>query len=292
MSIPEKYSIKEVEALTGISAYNLRAWEKRYASLLPHRTESNIRYYDALQVRRLLNISGLMPLGYKASQLLALTDRDLHSLVTETAEDTAEEALLPQVNSLVTAMLDFDEPAFGKTLAAAISRLGMYNAMLQVIYPFLYKTGVLWSTSNTSPAQEHFASSLLQRKIQSALEALPGAEHTDKRFLLFLPPGERHEMGLLFADYVIRGKGYVTIYLGGDLPYESLHFALEKTKPTHLLTFFTVTADADAAIAQLLKMIKGKPVKLLVCTHREKSIHKTGSKLHLLEQPAHLLNYL
>lgn len=292
MSIPEKYSIKEVEDLTGITAYNLRAWEKRYAGLLPHRTETNIRYYDARQVRRLLNIAGLIPLGYKASQLLALTDKELHSLVTATAEDSTEEALLPQVNNLVTAMLDFDEPAFGNTVVAAISRLGMYNAMLQVIYPFLHKTGVLWSTSNTSPAQEHFASHLLQRKMQSALDALPGATRTDKRFLLFLPPGERHDMGLLFADYVIRSKGYVTTYLGGDLPYDSLHFALEKTKPTHLLTFFTVTADADAAIAQLLKMLKGKPGKLLVCRDRETDTRKTGSKLHLLEQPADLLNYL
>lgn len=292
MSIPEKYSIRDVEELTGISAYNLRAWEKRYSGLLPHRTESNIRYYDAHQLRRLLNISGLLPMGYKASQLLALPEDALHRLVAETTDDMAEAALLPQVNNLVAAMLAFDEPAFLQTLAAVIARLGLYQAMLQVVYPFLHKTGVLWSTSNTSPAQEHFASSLLQRTLQAALNALPAAGHTQKRFLLFLPPGERHEIGLLFADYVIRSKGYATVYLGGDLPYNSLQFALEKTKPTHLLTFFTVTADAGSAVAQLLTITKGIPVKLLVCTGTEKSAYPKSPKLHLLEQPANLLNYL
>lgn len=292
MNTQEIYSIKDVEELTGISAYNLRAWEKRYAGLLPHRTETNIRYYDADQVRRLLNISGLLPLGYKASQLLALPDAELHGLVAEANEDTADEALLPQVNSLVSAMLAFDEPAFCKIVAAAIARLGLFQAMIQVIYPFLHKTGVLWSTSNTSPAQEHFASNLLRRKIQAASDALPVAAHTPMRFLLFLPPGERHEMGLLFADYVIRSKGHSTLYLGGDLPYDSLHFALEKSKPTHLLTFFTVVSDAATAIQQMLALMKGKPAKLLVCSNMNKSSLKRNAKLHLLAQPADLLSYL
>ena len=57
MAVTEHYSIRDVELLTGITAYTLRAWEKRYQGLLPHRTGTNIRYYDGDQLRKLLNIA-------------------------------------------------------------------------------------------------------------------------------------------------------------------------------------------------------------------------------------------
>ena len=140
--------------------------------------------------------------------------------------DLEDDSLQVHVNNLITAMLAFDEPAFDKILSSMMIRLGFYEAMLQVIYPFLRKTGVLWSTSNTSPAQEHFASNLLRRKMQAALDSLPCPVHTAKKFLLFLPPDEKHELGLLLSDYVIRSKGHTTYYLGQDLPYDSLQFSI------------------------------------------------------------------
>ncbi|MFN9865126.1 MAG: MerR family DNA-binding transcriptional regulator, partial [Bacteroidota bacterium] len=41
-----KYSIKELEKLSGIKAHTIRIWEKRHNLIEPSRTATNIRYYS------------------------------------------------------------------------------------------------------------------------------------------------------------------------------------------------------------------------------------------------------
>lgn len=292
MAATEQYSIKDVESLTGITAFTLRAWEKRYNGLLPHRTDTNIRYYDGAQVRKLLNIASLVSLGHKASKLIPMDEAQLNKLVVAASEDTAAGSLQPYVNNMVAAMLAFDETAFDKILSAVVIRLGFYEAMLQVIYPFLRKTGVLWSTGNTSPAQEHFASNLLRRKMQASLDGLPCPQHTDKKFLLFLPPDEKHELGLLFCDYLIRSRGHATLYLGQDLPYDSLAFAITTCKPSHLLTFFSTPTDMQEHVTAIEKAAKGNKCTVLICSRSTDLPVNKNRKIHFLASPDELFPYL
>lgn len=292
MAATEHYSIKDVELLTGITAYTLRAWEKRYQGLLPHRTDTNIRYYDGDQLRKLLNIATLVSLGHKASKLIPLQDEQLNKLVLSAAEEKTDDSLQVHINNMIAAMLAFDEATFDKILSSMMLRLGFYEAMLQVVYPFLRKTGVLWSTSNTSPSQEHFASNLLRRKMQSALDSLPCPVNTPKKFMLFLPPDEKHELGLLFSDYIIRSKGYSTFYLGQDLPYNSLQFAISKLQPTHVLTFFTSGINMKEHVEAIENVTKGCNCQVLVCSNIEHAEIKKKGKTKFLANPDELFAYL
>ena len=55
-----KYSIKDLEHLSGIKAHTLRIWEQRYNLINPQRTKTNIRYYTDNDLKRLLNVSVLV----------------------------------------------------------------------------------------------------------------------------------------------------------------------------------------------------------------------------------------
>ena len=48
-----KYPIKAVANLTGLSIYVIRAWEKRYNTVVPERTETNRRLYSQEDVQKL-----------------------------------------------------------------------------------------------------------------------------------------------------------------------------------------------------------------------------------------------
>ena len=291
----ERYTINSVEQLTGINAHSLRAWEKRYQTLIPHRTGTNIRYYDDLQLRKLLNIATLLPHGLKISKLMAMQDDEIHALVSKLQEPAPhqEQSMDAQINSLVASMLDFDEPLFDKVLSNTIIRLGVFDAMMKVVYPFLRKTGVLWSTDNATPAQEHFASNLLKRKLQSAMNDIPYPPKTTNRFLLFLPPGEHHEIGLLFSDYLIRSAGMMTIYLGQDLPYESLRVALREISPGYILTFFTTRASFIEHLQQLSLVMKSYKGTLLICSGQPAPVaQKVPKNVKFLNIPDQLLPYL
>ena len=111
-----KYSIKDIERITGIKAHTLRIWEKRYGIIEPSRTETNIRYYTNDELKKILNISILNNYGMKISKIVGLTAEELHEKVIEISSEEVEENL--QIESLVIAMVQVDESRFEKILAS------------------------------------------------------------------------------------------------------------------------------------------------------------------------------
>ena len=253
----ESYQIKQLERMTGIKAHTIRIWEKRYGLITPHRTSTNRRSYDERQVRKLLNVNTLLALGHKISKLAALTEEELNQVVqNQDINLSTDTAISGYIDDLLRSMLDFNEPAFEKIYAAATTRLGLYEAMIHVFYPFLVKVGVLWNVNKAAPIQEHFASNIIKRKLMAAIDGLVPATKTTKKFLLFLPPDEWHETGLLLADYIIRSQGYETIYLGQSVPLDGIHKVVISVRPSHLLLFY-INSKPKEEIAQQLKSLSG-----------------------------------
>jgi DNA-binding transcriptional MerR regulator len=238
LCLPKQSQINDLERLTGIKAHTIRIWEKRYDLIQPHRTPTNIRYYDEIQLKKILNVSTLLENGYKISKVSSMKDDDISKVIQKIQTDPNDDhAINAYINDLIIAMLSYDEINFEKIFSALVLRYGLYDAMLKVIYPFLVKTGILWISSKAMPSQEHFATCLLKRKLMSATDGLPAPTRFDKKFLLYLPAEEFHEISLMLSDYVIRKAGYLTIMVGQNLPSRNLDDLLKKTGVTHALTF-------------------------------------------------------
>ena len=238
--------------MTGIKAHTIRIWEKRYGLISPNRTTTNRRYYDNDQVKKLLNVATLMSQGQKISKIAILSDEEINASIQNGSDHAGMDSIVTgYINDLVKSMILFDEAAFEKVCNAATTRFGMYNAMISVFYPFLEKVGTLWRVNKTAPAEEHFASFILRRKLLSAIDGLLPSTVTDRKFILFLPPGERHEIGLLFSDYIIRSKGYQTIYLGPDVPVENIEKIATAVMPTYLLLFYIAARQKEDIETQI-----------------------------------------
>lgn len=255
------YSIKDLEKLSGVKAHTIRIWEKRFNIIKPNRTETNFRYYDDEQLKKLLNISLLNNYGYKISKIAKLAESDICREVQKVA--SGEKNYDAQIENMVVAMIEMDEEKFEVLLTDFISRYGFENAMMNVIYPFFDKIGVLWQTGNISPAQEHFVSNLVRQKLIVAIDGLSRKTILGcKSFLLFLPEGELHEIGLLFTNYLLRKYGHKVIYLGQSLPLEDLAKVVRTRNPDYLITY--ITSPVDGGIKQYLQAMQntcpGRPV--------------------------------
>ena len=68
-------------------------------------------------------------------------------------------------------------------------------------------------------AGEHMASYAVLRRLAAAYEAA-GFPVGGARVLVGLPPGARHELGLLAFATAARRAGLATTYVGADLPAE------------------------------------------------------------------------
>lgn len=235
----DQFSISQLAQFSGVKAHTIRIWEQRYQALQPNRSEGNTRYYDADQLRRILNIVSLTQSGYKISELGPMPDNELFNLVAEHEKKHSGDDLHEFfISQLIAAGMDFDEAHFEKMFSHCLLRYGMRDAYVYVIYPFLQRTGVMWASNSLPPAREHFMSNILRQKFFTAIDALPPADEEKESWMLFLPENEFHEIGLLFANYLIRASGKKVIYLGSNVPQESMLKAVEEVRPSKLLLFF------------------------------------------------------
>ena len=223
-----------------------------------------------------------------------LSEDDITALISQNIDNNIDSTLLDFINNLITSMLSFNQATFEKTCSSAITRFGMHDAMLLVFYPFLNKIGVLWSISTTLPVQEHFTSNLIKQKIIAAIDGLPSPLHKNHRFLLFLPANEWHEIGLLFSNYIIRQKGFQTIYLGQNLPLNEIEIAINATHPTHIFTNVYTNMGVDFFEQKsLLKLLKSKNIKLLVSGNLVViNQYSSNKQINILKTPTDLLKIL
>lgn len=236
------YSIKDLEQLSGIKAHTLRIWEQRYNLLTPKRTDTNIRYYDDADLRLILNVALLNENGFKISKIAKMSCDEISQEVIKLTERSF--TYDDQIHALTIAMVEFDEARFDKIISTNILKIGFEMTMINIIYPFLSKIGILWQTGSIHPGQEHFISNLIRQKLIVAIDGQvsPG---TGKKFLLYLPQGELHEISLLFSCYILKSNGYQVIYLGQNTPDEDLNAVYQVHKPDYLLTVITTSPNSE-----------------------------------------------
>ena len=235
------FSISDLEQLSGIKAHTIRMWEQRYGLLRPVRTATNIRMYSNDDLRRLLNVSTLCGRGQRISQVAKLNDAEISEAVLACCDDVHD--YHHQVNALLAAMLGFDEPHLDQLLSEAADYLGFENMMLRVAYPLLQRIGLMWLAGTVDLAQEHMLAHLLRQKLLAATDALPAVPTTARRWVLFLPADELHELALLFMNYLLRARGQHTLYLGQNLPTAGLANVGGSYQPDAVATVLTTQPE-------------------------------------------------
>lgn len=263
-----RFTIKDVETLTGIKAHTLRIWESRYDFLKPRRTETNIRYYNNEDLKLLLNFSLLNKEGIKISKLKNLTAEEITRLVEEKNHSSNDISF--QVHALVSHMISLDKVAFEKIISLAFIDKGVVPTMIELIFPFLKHVGLLWQSGTLNPAYEHLITNIIRNKLIIAIDSISHSQpiKNPKKFLLFLPENEVHEIGLLFGKYVIRSRGHQTLYLGANTPHQHLQPIIEVFQPDYIFTSITYITNRNH-IKQLFDFLSKSflKTKILVTGH-------------------------
>jgi MerR family transcriptional regulator, light-induced transcriptional regulator len=231
------FTIKELEALSGIKAHTIRIWEQRYNFLRPSRTETNIRRYSNDELKTLLTVALLNKYGYKISRIDSMSQEERKKAVLQLSHEEAFNERL--VNKMIGYMIDMRNTEFERLLNEHISEYGIEKTITEIIFYFMEKVGILWHTNHILPVQEHIVSNIVRQKILSAIDSLPLAHKQEPVFLLFLPEDEHHEMGLLFVYYLLRKRKLPVIYLGSSVPLKDVEFLFEQKAPDYLYLHLT-----------------------------------------------------
>ncbi len=239
--IMNAFTIKDLENLSGIKAHTIRIWEQRYNFLKPHRTTTNIRYYSNDELKTVLNIALLNKYGFKISHIDRMPPTEIREKILSLGDARAIQERI--INDLVQAMVDLDIEGLAKIIANYITAKGIERTVIQIIFPFLEKIGILWQTGHINPAQERLVTNIIRQKLIVGIETTVSHIKLDKTFLLFLPEGEHHELGLLFMYYLIKSRGAKTIYLGANVPVKDVEYVINLKKPDIAFVHLTATAS-------------------------------------------------
>ncbi|NRD22404.1 MerR family transcriptional regulator [Winogradskyella litoriviva] len=244
-NIKNRFSIKDLENLTGIKAHTIRIWEKRYNLLEPQRTETNIRYYDLANFQKLLNISYLNENGYKISKIATTKADEIPKLVKEIA--TGNNVNSQAINDFKLSMLNFDQALFYKTYENLNKEKVFEDIFFDVFMPFLNDIGFLWQTDTISPAHEHFISALIRQKLLINIEKIQSQQTStsNKTYVLYLPENEIHELGLMFINYKLISLGHHSIFLGPSIPIANLVDFQDNYEKVNYISYFSIKPERE-----------------------------------------------
>jgi DNA-binding transcriptional MerR regulator len=252
MSIKTRFSIKDLENLSGIKAHTIRIWEKRYHLLEPERTDTNIRFYNQENLQKLLNVAYLNDNGHKISKIAELNASDINQKVREITLDNT--SLTPAINAMTLSMLSFDQPLFENTYNQLLTKYSFRDLFLNVMVQLLERIGLLWQSNSIVPAHEHFISTLIRQKLLVNIERVQNVQ-TDqsKVFVLFLPINELHDIGLLYIHLELLLRGHKSVFLGHSVPLDNLKELQNAFDNITYITYFTVSPASTHALDFLIK---------------------------------------
>jgi DNA-binding transcriptional MerR regulator len=285
------YLIEQVETLTGINAHTLRIWERRYNFLKPARTETNIRFYNDIELVKLLNVGVLVRNGQKISKIDRMSELEINDLITDILSNVSNENE-DEINILTKSMLEMNEVEFNKVFQRRAMRKGLQATITDLIYPFLNQIGMLWGTNKVIPAQEHFITNLIRQKIIAAIDALPSPATDAPGICMFLLDGEDHEIGLLLAAYMASDLGWKVYYMGQNMPVTNIKEMVEISNPKVLLSMF-VTPSSGRTDKFVRSIQDQTDIPLLVSGTKDNFINlKMDDKLIHVKSPVELIEQL
>jgi MerR family transcriptional regulator, light-induced transcriptional regulator len=260
------FNLKAVLHETGIAADTLRAWERRYGLPLPQRTAGGHRSYSQYDIETIkwllarqaegLSISkavdswnektasGTDPLDGFTPQVLTTPTQPVVYLPPDTSLESLRSHWL-------TACLDFNEADAEQALNQAFAMYPVETLCTEVLQRGLSDIGTEWYENRASVQQEHFASSLAMRRLDTLLSASP-APTRNETILVGCPANEWHSFTPLLFSLFLRRRGLNVIYLGANVPATRFE---ETVKAVHanlvILVAQTLTSAATLQLTAL-----------------------------------------
>jgi len=262
------YNVKVVVMETGLTPATLRAWERRYELFKPQRSPGGHRLYSEDQINLLKWLVARQKEGLSISHAVDLwrsqaSQSPMKKQIPPAPQTvtTLGEGMLDQLcQNWREACLAFNEPAAELATAKALAIATPEVVCTQVLQKGLAELGEGWYAGTVSVQQEHFASALVARHLNTLFAVAPMPTRPD-RLLAACPPGEDHDLALLMLAFIMRWRGWEVIYLGADIPLDQLDATLRATSPQLVLSV-AQTLPGAASLSGLTKFTLARSIPL------------------------------
>jgi len=251
------FPISAVVEATGVPAVTLRAWERRYDFLQPHRTPKGHRLFSVEQIELVRRVTSLIDSGVPVGRIGDLIRQEaLLRDVEAAAGGDGWETFQDDMHAAVRA---FDERQLDLVYESALSRFSESTVTERLIIPMLQRLGASWQQGETGVAEEHFFSLYIRNKLGArwhhGQRPLAG-----RKIVVACLPGDRHEYGLLFFALVARSRGFDPVLLGADMPLQQLAGVARRCRATAIVISCTLKPDFAELGSAFDRLVSESPV--------------------------------
>ena len=268
------FNLKAVVNETGLKPDTLRAWERRYGLPNPERTGGGHRLYSQYDIDTLkwliarqdegMSISRAVKLWRQLSENgedpLSLKQYALTEAAPTVANVVSGDNLAALRQSWIDACMNFDERGADTFLAEAFSLFPTETVCFELLQRGLSEIGIGWYEGRITVQQEHFASALAIRRLETMVAATPPPSRNG-RILAVCPPEERHTFALLLITLLLRRNGWDVVYLGANVPAARLESTLATANP-HLVLLSSQTLYTASTMLPMAKLLQRERVQL------------------------------
>lgn len=237
------YNLNAVLKETGLKADVLRAWERRYELPVPQRTPGGHRLYSDYDIETIKWLRERQAEGLSISRAVELW----HSIINanrDPLEGGWTEGHRPsaghfspagdRIDSLrqkwLVACKAFDGEQADDILNQAFAIYPVETVCTEILQQGLREIGNEWYHDQASVQQEHFASVLAGRRLETLISAAP--RPTRRQVILIgCPSGEAHTFPALLLSLLLLRRGLKVVYLGADIPVEQLSETAAAIRP-------------------------------------------------------------
>ncbi len=120
--------------------------------------------------------------------------------------------------------------------------------------------GDLWAQNAISVADEHLATAISHQMLLSLYGPLQsGPPRTRERILLAAVEGQHHVLGLRMVADLLEGAGYDVLYLGADVPTESLVRFAQEHEPALVGLGSSFAGSSAQLVSAILEISEARP---------------------------------
>jgi len=267
-----RHPIRVVARRTGLTLAVLRAWEKRYAVVVPSRTEGGQRLYSDDDVERLTLLHRAVEEGRAISQVASMPTEQLQELVREdqverralaSPEPLGSTSVARVLENAQGAVTQMDTAELERTLTRAALAFSVPAVVDDIVVPLLTRIGTAWESGRMGPAHEHLSTVVIRRFLEWMLGTIAVTEGAPV-MVAGTPAGEKHELGALLSAVSGAAEGWNGVFLGPDLPAEELVEAAVRLE-AGVVTLSCVDPQTEPGLAdEILRIREGLPDEVLL----------------------------
>lgn len=254
------FPIRTVSDITGVNSVTLRAWERRYGLIKPHRTDKGHRLYTQEDIELIQQVLELIDEGIPISRIRAVVEQTKTASFANTDE---VDNWQPYIDAVIDAITQFNEIAIERIYNEVLSIYPVDIVTRKLIVPLLKTLGERWESKQGNVAEEHFFGVYLRNKLGARFHHRQ-QHYNGPKLVAACLPNEQHEIGLLLFALTAHERGFQVILLGGNMPIEELAIVVKKTRADAVVLSGSVPIADNQIFTKIKQLISDIEIPVFI----------------------------